>query len=140
MEDELTAREGEVAIQRETIQQKEREILRYKQEKMGQVEADKRERSAKERQLELEVERLGSQVQFKEREVSEVVNKCRALEMKIAQLEGPGTSPVKMTSLSPKVHPVGKKSPLKSPQTAGYPTVESFQAKNPQDSTAKNGT
>ncbi|XP_064606314.1 ATR-interacting protein-like isoform X2 [Liolophura sinensis] len=140
MEDELTAREGEVAIQRETIQQKETEILKYKQEKMGQVEADKRERSAKERQLELEVERLGSQVQFKEREVSEVVNKCRALEMKIAQLEGAGTSPVKLSTHSPRVHPVGKKSPLKSPQSAGYPTIESFQAKNPQDSTDKTDT
>ncbi|XP_048739112.2 ATR-interacting protein-like isoform X2 [Ostrea edulis] len=120
---ELYVKEGENKILRDKLTEKDAELSASKQQKLKVTEQQVKEQSQKEKQLRAEIQSLNTQLQFKERDLAEMREKCRNLE---TLMSASGDSEVPSTSYhSPKVRkvvvsPKGKRS--------GFPSTKSFMA------------
>ncbi|XP_061187663.1 ATR-interacting protein-like [Saccostrea echinata] len=120
---ELYVKEGENKILREKLETKEAELSASKQQKLKLTEQQMKEQSQRERQLKAEIQSLNTQLQFKERDLAELREKCRDLETSVSAA---GDSQIPSTSSahhSPRVRkvvvsPKGKRS--------GFPSTKSF--------------
>lgn len=94
-----------------------------KQEKVNEIDRVNRAQSEKEKQLQSEVSKLTTQLQFKERDLGNMKEKLQSLESRLIHSDIPQTSPVRSQAVvvSPKRRKVGKESPK-----SGFPTQQSF--------------
>ncbi|KAL3851840.1 hypothetical protein ACJMK2_015542 [Sinanodonta woodiana] len=127
--EDLCAKEGEIKLLRDNLHRKENEISQFKMEQFNQSEQLQKEHIEKERALQTEINKLKTQLQFKEHEQSEAVDRYRELESQLRTLKsGQSTAFPSASQPSPKMKkvPVEEKSP-KSSHT-GFPTSKSFHA------------
>ncbi|XP_062590170.1 ATR-interacting protein-like [Saccostrea cucullata] len=122
---ELYVKEGENKILREKLDTKEAELSASKQQKLKLTEQQMKEQSQREKQLKAEIQSLNTQLQFKERDLAELREKCRDLETSVSAA---GDSQIPSTSAahhSPRVRKV-----VVSPKgkRGGFPSTKSFLA------------
>ncbi|XP_060066244.1 uncharacterized protein LOC132546542 [Ylistrum balloti] len=126
---ELFQKDGEIKILRDTLQKKEGEITQAKKEKMQAINQQQREQSEHEKYLQASVDRLNTQLQFKDRDITELQERCRSFEARQQSAEGGyiSSSPRKVIvpQHSPKPHRNRSHSPVGN---VGFPTQHSFMA------------
>ncbi|OWF51643.1 ATR-interacting protein-like [Mizuhopecten yessoensis] len=124
---ELSNKDGEIKILRDTLQKKEGEITQAKKERMQTIEQQRREQSEREKNLQVSLDRQTTQLQFKERDIAELHERCRSLESRQQQNEGSniGGSPRKVVVLQHSPTPNKDRSPVGN---VNFPTKRSFMA------------
>lgn len=128
-EDSLS-NEGRLKILQNNLTKKESELSEIRQERAKHIEQQKREQTEKERSLQSEVDKLTTQIQFKDREIDNFKDRCRTLESQCS---------ASTSNRSPVRSPVVKKPRYgdKSPKgRSSFPTSQSFMAEH---STSQSG-
>ncbi|XP_035676818.1 ATR-interacting protein-like [Branchiostoma floridae] len=130
LQEEQFGKEGEIKILRGSLKKHQEEIDQFKKARLEEEEKKVQAQTSKEKELEKELERLKTQLQFKEAEVTEAQNVVKVMEQKCKRLAEGGNSSTTPVN-SPKVGgiPAKFKSEPKSPRTPGrgnFPTKESF--------------
>ncbi|XP_033745563.1 ATR-interacting protein-like [Pecten maximus] len=122
---ELSNKDGEIKILRDNLQKKEGEITQTKKERMQALDQHQREQSEREKNLQANIDRLSTQLQFKDRDIAELQGRCRSLESRQQPVEGGyvGSSPRKVPQHSPRPNKDKAHSPSSS-----FPTKHSFMA------------
>lgn len=125
---ELYVKEGENKILREKLTEKDSELGAIKQQKMKLTDQQMKEQSQKEKQLKQTIQSLNAQLQFQERDLAKMRDKCRDLELAMtasgdSQVAGTSTS---SSHQSPRV----VKKIVVSPKgrRGGFPSTKSFLA------------
>eukprot|EP00105_Crassostrea_gigas_P036305 XP_019920453.1 PREDICTED: ATR-interacting protein isoform X4 [Crassostrea gigas] len=123
---ELYVKEGENKILREKLTEKDSELGAIKQQKMKLTEQQMKEQSQKEKQLKQTIQSLNAQLQFQERDLAKMREKCRDLEL---AMTAAGDSQVAGTSSSHQSPRVVKKIVV-SPKgrRGGFPSTKTFLA------------
>ncbi|KAK3584365.1 hypothetical protein CHS0354_010151 [Potamilus streckersoni] len=127
--EDLCAKEGEIKLLRDSLHRKENEVGQFKMDQFNQSEQLRKEHIEKERALQTEINKLKTQLQFKEHEQGEAVDRYRELESQLRAFKsGQSTAFPIASQPSPKRRKVvvQEKSP-KSSHT-GFPTTKSFHA------------
>lgn len=78
--------DGQVKILRASLTQKENELSRLRQEQLRVVEQDARLKEQLELNLGKEIDKLKTQLQFKEQEIVEVQARCKKLDARLAKV------------------------------------------------------
>ncbi|XP_052676534.1 ATR-interacting protein-like [Crassostrea angulata] len=123
---ELYVKQGENKILREKLTEKDSELGAIKQQKMKLTEQQMKEQSQKEKQLKQRIQSLNAQLQFQERDLAKMRDKCRDLEL---AMTAAGDSQVAGTSSSHQSPRVVKKIVV-SPKgrRGGFPSTKTFLA------------
>lgn len=124
---ELYVKEGENKILREKLTEKDSELGASKQQKMKLTEQHLKEQSQKEKQLKEKIQSLNTQLQFKERDLAEMREKCHNLE---SAMTAAGDSQVVAGTSSSHHSPRVVKRIVVSPKSKsrGFPSTKSFLA------------
>ncbi|XP_063433362.1 ATR-interacting protein-like isoform X2 [Mytilus trossulus] len=137
--DDRYSNDGRLKILQQNLSSKDAELGIIRQERAKYIEQQKREQTEKEKNLQTEVDKLTTQLQFKDKELDNFRDRCRTLES--ASAAGPSVSPVR----SPRVSsPLVKKHKTEDNSPKGrssFPTSQSFMAENymTQPSTSRAG-
>ncbi|CAC5410309.1 ATRIP [Mytilus coruscus] len=137
--DDRYSNEGRLKILQDNLSRKDAELGDIRHERAKYIEQQKREQTEKEKNLQTEVDKLTTQLQFKDKELDNFRDRCRTLES--ASAAGPSVSPVRSPCVS---SPTVKKQKTedKSPKArSSFPTSQSFMAENfmTQPSTSRAG-
>jgi len=86
LKDNQQSNDGQVKILRASLTQKENELSRLRQEQLRAIEQEARLRAERESNLGKEIEKLKTQLQFKEQEIVEVQGRCKKLEVRLTKV------------------------------------------------------
>lgn len=128
MKDCQFTQDGQIKMLRTTLAAKESELAKYKLQKVQELDQEARERTQREKAQENEIERLKSQLQFKEREVVELKNSYQrklAFEKKSNASDSQHSGNSQGTTTNNQRNRGDTQSP--KPGKGGFPTKESFQ-------------
>ncbi|XP_069141364.1 ATR-interacting protein-like [Argopecten irradians] len=122
---ELSNKDGEIKILRDNLQKKEGEITQARKDRMQAIDQHHREQTEREKSLQASIDRLNTQLQFKDRDIAELQGRCRSLELRQQPVEGGHltSSPMKAPQHSPRPNKDKSRSP-----GGNFPTKHSFMA------------
>ena len=102
--------DGQVKILRASLTQKEAELSRVRLEQLRVVEQEAQLRNERDSNLAKDIDKLKTQLQFKEQEIVEVQARCKRLEVNLAKVTneelGPGCSTPAQSPRSKTVNPL----------------------------------
>ncbi|KAL4233011.1 hypothetical protein ACF0H5_007697 [Mactra antiquata] len=115
LQQEVFVKEGENKVLRDNLTSKDRELDSLKMEKISQIHQQNLQQSERERNLQAEMSRLQTQLEFKSQEERELTNRCQELQIQLrnAQLSAQPSTSTSTQSVSPqpKRIPVEERSP-----------------------------
>ena len=119
------SKDGQITMLKKSLMEKDRLLGQLHQEKFQQMATQTKEKSEKEKNLEIELDRLNTQLQFKEHEITELQNSCKRLEAKASTSSSDGGgSPRKNGPISPRRSP--RVSSPRGNQHSPFPNHRSF--------------
>ncbi|XP_033114610.1 ATR-interacting protein-like [Anneissia japonica] len=130
LQNERFVKDGEIKVLRENLNKLNAELNKIRLEKIQKEQEAKTEKSEREKELQKQLEKLKTEIHFKDRELLEAQSfKCKSIEQRQQRVDGVTMSPVCNPTTPPRRSPKGLKG--KSPSTpTTFPTRRSFMAQD----------